>query len=445
MRAPLHGLLLAASLATACTAPRPVEPPRNDPPRAKPPRNDPPRTDPARAETPHTAPIATTPTATSTPTEPPPPLDVLTPIPTPFPADALVLSLPFDGPIATLFPEELTALRRRVATWLVAHGHPIIPIAELERIEAAATAGTLALEQDQRCRAPLSRAELDRRAFAAHPHAAIQASCDDEGHCALQVDTLDAKGNLLEGFSSTVVRRPEDPAAWLRAVDTLGELRLGSIGLGLFGTSHRPPIQFQTPEAVGPWRRAPALETFTAIEGPAAGCAHPDPILGMSWTLRAAVDRTGALSRCTAESDSPSARVPDGDCLCRTIAAIDFGAGKAGRRVRVVADDDDSLSANPGFALVQPGTDAWISRLYESGVLHRCMTSTQVAPPPGGLDVALHLLPDGTIDDVRIDGALTQQDPMRLARCLVQSLPAVALPCAPPGIRTLHARIPGPS
>ncbi len=165
----------------------------------------------------------------------------------------------------------------------------------------------------------------------------------------------------------------------------------------------------------------------------------------MTWTLRAAVDRTGALSRCTAESDSPSARVPDGECLCRTIGAIDFGAGKAGRRLRVAAVDDDALSFTPSFAVVQPGTDDWIVRLHQSGVLHRCVTSTQVPTPAGGLDVALRLLPDGTIDDVRIDGALTQQDPMRLARCVVQSLPAVALPCAPPGIRTLHLRIPGPS
>lgn len=432
MRVPLHGLLLVANLATACAAPRPVEPPRAEPP-------------PPRAEPPHAAPIATTPTVTAAPSEPPPPLDVLTPIPSPFPADALVVSFPVDGPFATLFPEELTALRRRVATWLVAHGHPVIPIAELERIEAAAAAGTLVLEDDQRCRAPLSRAELDRRAFADRPHAEIQASCDYAGQCTLQVDTLDAKGNALEGFSSTVVRRPEDPAAWLRAVDTLGELRFGSIGLGMFGTGQPPPIQFQNPESVGPWRRAPTLETFTAIEGPAAGCAHPDPIVGMTWTLRAAVDRTGALSRCTAESDSPSGRVPDGECLCRTIAGIDFGAGKAGRRLRVAAVDHDALSFTPSFAVVQPGTDDWIVRLHRSGVFHHCVTSTQVSTPPGGLDVALRLLPDGTIDDVRIDGALTQQDPMRLARCLVQSLPAVALPCAPPGIRTLHLRIPGPS
>ncbi|MBL8944472.1 MAG: hypothetical protein JNK45_15035, partial [Myxococcales bacterium] len=374
-----------------------------------------------------------------------PPLDVLTPIATPFAADALVVSFPIDGPIATLFPEELTALRRRVATWLVAHGHPIIPIAELERIEAAAAAGTLALEHDQRCVTPPSRAELDRRAFAAHPHAVIQASCDYGGQCSLQVDTLDAKGNALEGFSSTAVRRPEDPAAWLRAVDTLGELRFGSIGLGMIGTGHPPPIQFQPPEGVGPWRHAPALETFTAIEGPASGCAHSDPIVGMSWTLRAAVDRTGALSRCTAEPDSILARASDGECLCRTIGAIDFGAAKAGRRLRVVAVDHDSLSFSPSFAVVQPGTDDWIVRLHLSGVVQRCVTSTQVAPPPGGLDVALTLLPDGTIDDVRIDGALTQQDHMRLARCIVQALPAVALPCAPPGIRTLHARVPGPS
>lgn len=432
MRVPLHGLLLVANLATACAAPRPVEPPRAEPP-------------PPRAEPPHAAPIATTPTVTAAPSEPPPPLDVLTPIPAPFPADALVVSLPVDGPFATLFPEELTALRRRVATWLVARGHPIIPIAELERIEAAAAAGILALEHDQRCVTPPSRAELDRRAFAAQPHAAIQAACDFDGHCMLQVDTIDAKGNHLEGFSSARVRRPEDPAAWLSAVDTLGDLRFGAIGLGMFGTGHPPPIQFQNPEAVGAWRRAPTLETFTAVEGIAAGCAHPDPIVGMSWTLRAAVDRTGALSRCTAESDSPSARPADGECLCRTVAGIDFGAGKPGRRMRVAAVDHDSLTTSPSFAVVQPGTDDWIVRLHEGGVVQRCVTSTQVAPPPGGLDVALTLLPDGTIDDVRIDGALTQQDHMRLARCVVQALPAVALPCAPPGIRTLHARVPGPS
>jgi hypothetical protein len=435
MRSPLPGLLVGSSLASACAAANPPAAPR---PAVPPPRAD---TRPHRPA----AEISASAPPTSTPTEPPPPLDVLTPIPAPFPADALVLSFPVDGPFSTLFPEELTALRRRVATWLVARGHPIIPIAELERIEAAAAAGTLVLEHDQRCRAPLSRAELDRRAFADRPHAAIQASCSDADHCTLQVDTLDAKGKTLEGFSSTVVRRPEDPAAWLRAVDTLGELRFGSIGLGMFGSSHPPPVQFQPPEAVGPWRSAPTRDPFAAIEGPAAGCAHPDPIVGMSWMLRAAIDRTGALARCTAESDSPSARAADGECLCRTIAGIDFGAGKAGRRLRVAAVDDDSRSFTPGFAVVQPGTDAWVARLNEGGVVHRCITSTQVATPAGGLDVALRLLPDGTIDDVRIDGALTQQDHMRLARCLVQSLPAVPLPCAPPGIRTLHARVPGPS
>jgi hypothetical protein len=107
-----------------------------------------------------TSAIATTPTvappaAPAVATEPEP-LDVLRPIATPWPAHAIHLGEVEDDYLVALFPEERAALRREIAAWLEAHGETMIPVAELERVEARGALAELALEGDRKCRAPLA-------------------------------------------------------------------------------------------------------------------------------------------------------------------------------------------------------------------------------------------------------------------------------------------------
>lgn len=372
-----------------------------------------------------------------TPAAPPQPLS---PVAVPFAADAIVIELPTDGPLVALFDDERAALRRRVATWLVARGYPVVPVPELERIEDAATTGTLVLEGDQRCDAPLTRAELYARTFAGRPRAIVEATCDFDGLCSLQL-TLDGTSSGDPMFTSKAVRHPEDPKAWVAAVATLSDRGLWGIGLGGSGTSHPPPMRFEDPVGIGPWPRPPDPTPLQALQGAAEACVHPDRLLGMSWTIRAALDERGRVRRCTASTDHTEGRAADGACLCRLVESVGFGRGPASRRLRVVAIDDGEFDGSGArFDVVQAGTEPWIARLGSTSVLRHCAATRR---PVGKLDVdvTLALAPGGRIEDVRLDGDLTTVDRMRFASCVVDGLGRVTLPCAPPGITALHARL----
>lgn len=414
----MRRLACSLALVLSCRANDPVSPPRSvDPPV-----------------------VAATPTA-EPPTEPAPrPLDVLQPVATPWPANAIHVGEVEDDWLVALFPDERAALRREIAAWLEAHGETIVPIAELERLEARGAVAELALESDRKCRVPLRPDDVHRRWFAGRPHASIEAECGTDQGCRLQV-SIESPGNEIRDFVSTRVRRPEDPKAWLAAVHSLHETELeGYLGLsGRGGPS--PPIILDAPEGVGRWAKPVDHDLYTAKETEAAACAHPDPSVGLVWQLRVAVDRRGRVSRCHAESDSTLARQTDAQCLCDVIGSIGFPPGGSGRRVRSTATDDGQThSSDARFVLVQPGTEPWIEQLDQSPILRRCVVATALRLPIT-FPAELALADDGTITDVTIRGDVTDIGRMRFATCVVDELKAFALPCAPPGISTLHAQI----
>lgn len=363
------------------------------------------------------------------------------PIELPFSPQALVIRPVRDVPAVVLFPDEGDAIRRGVAKALTARGYELVAVEELERIEAAAARGYLVLEGDQVCRAPLRPEDLIARYFSTRRFVEVEAGCFDG--CRLQVSIQDpADPDFYEGFASRRVSRGHDPRAWIAVAGRLREEGgWGGIGMGMTGMSHPPPIRFDFPQGIGPWATPIEEESFVEAEARAASCAHPDPLVGFTYEVRASVDRRGHLSRCLATTEHTMARDVDGACVCEALQALPLPTGPSGRRFRVQAVDDGGFrGSDTTLQLVQAGTEAWIRRLNESPAIDRCLG---VVSLPEGLTatVTLGMDPDGAVTEVRIDGDITTQPTMQFASCMVQELRTVALPCRPPGIERLVARL----
>jgi hypothetical protein len=399
----------------------------------------------ADATAPATPPIVTTEPLPEAPSPPPartlPAPQVLTPTVLPWPADAIYVEAPVDDRLLALFPDERAEIRRVVARSLERRGAKVIPIAKLEHIEQAAATGVLTLDGDRRCSAPLLPSEVARRWFATSPHAAVTARCDNDDVCALEVFITGPVGASTV-FTSKPVRRREDPKAWIAAARSLHESEEVLIGLSLSGTGGpMPAVRFDEPTGIGTWAAEPDTALFTALEPSVAACAHPDPLVGMQWTIRTAIARTGKVDRCVAETDHLLARPADATCLCDAVRTIVFPRGAAGRRLRVDAfDDGEHAFTGAVFTVVQPGTDVWIERLRAAPILRRC---TSTAPLKGGFgfDVEITLANGGAVTDVFVGGDVTTPERMRFAACIVDNLGAMTFPCAPPGITALRTKI----
>ncbi|HWB73608.1 MAG TPA: hypothetical protein VG755_01610 [Nannocystaceae bacterium] len=419
----------ALLLALGCVPPRTAEPPQ--PPQVESVATTPTIAPPAHAE----------PAPTQPPAKVPQPEQSVAPIDTGLGGDPIVgwpSDVVLSGQISpVLFREELAQLRHAVAVELARRKIATIPIAELERIEAAAAKGTLVLENDQRCVSPLSRDEVHARYFATNRQVAIDAACFDG--CRLTVAIPGTPDDVY--LTSRVVKQPEDPKRWSAAALTLTDELMGVGGLGLAGTSHAPPVRFGSPSWVGPWRTPPTDAQLSALDPKASACAHPDPMIGLVYALRATVDARGRVTRCDAESTAPFAREADAACLCGVLRELRFASGSSKRRVWVEAIDDGGTPFHSeSLKLLQPGTEPWIDRLKASLALERCAASHA---PPTHLDaiVSMQLAADGAVQDVRIDGDVRDAATMQWAQCVVTELHLVPLPCRPPGIDVLRARL----
>ncbi len=424
--------VLAIVLASGCTHPPPVEPSTREPaPRVV----APPPTRAEREPSETLSPIETPPLVE------PPPLQAIVPVQTGLPADPVITwPTSSDGsgaPVVVLFPDELAAVRRAVAAALTKRGFATVPIAKLEVVEDAAAAGKLVLEGDQRCASPLSRDEVLARYFGVYPRVKIDAAC--WGECRLSI-AIERSETDVQSFTSNRVRHPEDPKAWITAGSQLGDELLGIGGLGLRGTSHNPPIRFSEPSWVGTWPEPPTDPQFSALESRAAACAHPDPMVGLSHIVRARVDRRGRVDRCVAEGPHAIARTADETCLCEVFGDLRFGAGSGKRRFRVEAIDDGFALPVGTLTALQPGTDVWISRIRASLAFEHCAAAHPLAVDLDAT-VSLQLRPDGSVEQARLDGKIVDRGAMQWARCVIGELEALALPCRPPGIDTLHARL----
>lgn len=416
--------VIAIALASACTQPPPVQSSVREPAASVAP--PPTRTD--------LAPVAM-------PVDPPPPLQSIVPVHTGFAPDPVITWPKSDDgsgtPVVVLFPDELTAVRRAVAAALTKRGIATVPIAELELVEDAAAAGTLVLEGDQRCASPPSRDEVLARYFGVYPRVKIDAAC--WGECRLTV-AVERSETDIQSFTSKIVRHPEDPKAWIAAGSQLGEELMGIGGIGLSGTSHNPPIRFGEPSWVGHWPKPPTDAQFSALETRAAACAHPDPMVGLSHLVRARVDRHGRVDRCVAEGPHAIARAADEACLCEVFGELRFGAGSGKRRFRIEAIDDGFATPIGTLTPLQPGTEVWITRVRESLAFEHCHATHPLAVDLDAT-VSLQLRPDGSVEQARLDGKIVDRGAMQWARCVIGELEALGLPCRPPGIDTVRARL----
>jgi hypothetical protein len=377
--------------------------------------------------------------------KPPPLPESVVPIDTGLARDPIVgwpTALAISGQSSVvLFADERAELRRAVAKELGRRKIATIPIDELERIENAAASSTLVLEGDQHCASPLSRAEVHARYFAGLPEITIEAACWDE--CRLSVTIPPPKELYL---TSHAVKHAEDPKRWIAAVAQLSDLAYGIGGIGLSGIGgHVPPVRFSAPSWVGPWKKPPTAELFSALDPQASACAHPDPFVGLTYELRAVVDARGRVGRCEGESSSTWAREADAACVCRVLGELRFAPGSSKRRLWVEAIDDGGFGFQGGaLTIVQPGTEVWIERLKSSLALERC-AATHGFPAAVNAMISLQLASDGSVEDVRIDADLRDSMSMQWAQCVVGELHKVALPCRPPGIEVLKTRLGQPT
>jgi hypothetical protein len=361
------------------------------------------------------------------------------PIELPFSSTAVFVTSVDDQDPVILFPDEGEAIRRRVVARLAALGREVVPYEQIERIEAAAARGRLVLEDDRACRAPLTRGEVAERYFADAIEASPRTSCFDD--CRLQV-SIEIPGDPEASIelSSKTIRHRTDPRAWATAADSLANrgVAVGIIGLGLIGTSHPPPIMFGSPHPFGPWSRPPDGTVLGRVSEDVNACAHPHPRVGFTWKVRLAVADSGRIARCLASSDHTQARSQDAECLCGVIETIRYPAGRPGRRLRVDAIDDGGFRPDDrGFRSLQARTETWATRLNEAPALDVC-EARGIAPTTKGITVVLDLKPDGSITGVEVRGDITTPESMAWATCLTEELPAIPLPCTPPGVQQLH-------
>ena len=370
----------------------------------------------------------------------PPPLQVFTPVTLPFEPDAIVVEPVHDQVPVVLFPDETRPIRRHAASALGHHGHTVLPINELERIETAAAEGRLRLEEDRLCRSPLTHADLMARYFASAPRAEVRASCPES--CLLTVTVEDPNDeDAYANYTSRTIRTPHAPRAWARArlrpTDSLWGYLHGSMSRPL----DSPPIRFASPESIGPWAKPPAGERLAEAEGKVAACAHPDARVEVEYEVRVAVGKSGKVDRCEATPSNLLGRPADALCLCEGIETIRYPRGRAGRRLRFTAiDDGQSGPFDVSLKPLQPGTDPWVQRLQQTPALATCLLEGR---PDAGFTatVVLDLTSDGTIERVQVLGDIDTAPEMKFSECLVRELRPIPLPCAPPGIDALQVSV----
>jgi len=385
--------------------------------------------------------------ATSEPTTTPTlaPVAMAATIPeTPFAADAIVIGVPFDMAPVTLFADDRKQLRHAIAATIARAGHPVVPVADLERIEAAAGKGVLELEGGRRCRAALTAAEVEHRYFRGHRIAIANATCMEGCRLDVHVDTLDGKDSGLS-WRHTGVRAPEAPRSWIAAARALRVVDEGrGFGSG-GGVGGGPDMQFMFPEPIGPWKHPLERESFSPVEHALAGCKVPNAGQLSFHDVRASVDAKGSIAHCETElAVPPPLTAPElAACICKVVRQVRLARGPAGRRFRIeVLQRSGTFTIGPSASLaaLQTGTDDWVQRLNDSDALVRCRAS---APPDASdrLTIGLPLAEDGSIGEIRIVGDIDTPGNGRLAECLVRELAGVDLPCRPPGLTELRARL----
>ncbi|MGH1346435.1 MAG: hypothetical protein ACRBN8_33020 [Nannocystales bacterium] len=311
--------------------------------------------------------------------QPPEPM-VWMDVPLPYSPDAVVVRPVVDRYQVVFFPDEAAAVRRSVAKELQRLGYEVVPIPELERIESAAARGRLTLEDERECQVPLTPSEVRARYFDSFPQAHVYAECTvmpdsqptDAPECRLSV--LVGRDGVFPQFVSAPIRDVHDPEAWTRApLSREGESVPGGVPWGVEGT---PAVGLIVSRviAVGPWKRSPGGRTADALGEGGSRCLHPDPRMSLHWQVSAAIDKRGAVERCTARSSGLGARAEDGDCLCQQLEAVNLGRGRPGRRLRASAWDPGLTSIRwRRLEPIQPGTRAWIRRISESPEVLACM------------------------------------------------------------------------
>lgn len=375
-----------------------------------------------------------------------PPMQRVVPIASPFPLGTIVVRPTNYPPPIVLFTDEDAAMRAGVAAALTRLGHAVAPPARVEQIEHAAAQGQLLLEDLQVCRSPLSPAEVAHRYFDRLPTAELDASCADQ--CTVVVTTsppLVADGEeYADTYTSLAFKHGHDPRAWIRAAKSVKKRTLDTGIVGYVGglvSSHPPPIMVSSVDSIGPWAEAPNRDSFEALGRSLQGCARTNRHTAFSWLVQLSVARNGKVQRCLATSDHAQALPSNATCVCSAMQELQFPNGRSGRRVRVDARDTGRFADEAvGFKMLQAGTEPWVRRLEQSTVLADCeatlgrtagLTATAV----------LDLDPDGSIHHAQVIGDITTMPAMQWARCLVRSLPAVRLPCRPPGIDQLQVTV----
>jgi len=297
----------------------------------------------------------------------------------------------------------------------------------------------LVLEDDAICRRRLSSADVYARYFSQHRTASVGAACF--GGCDLTISVEDPRDpDLLETYAAEV-ERAWDPGEWKRAAGRASKTNIGTWGGvgGMVSSSHPPTIMFTAPEHIGPWEQSPDPAPIYGLELATESCGHPDPNVSLTWTIALDVGPAGDVRRCEVATEHSRARDSDGACLCDAANALEFPAGKPGRRLRVDGIDSGALPRTV-VRSVQLGTEPWVRRVEESSAMARCEPELERADL-FEVTAVLSLAPEGSVTSVELFGPIDDAPTMRWARCLVQEWGSLELPCAPPGIDQLHVTV----
>jgi len=382
--------------------------------------------------------------AAPTPVVDPPRVDATSPAAPVATGDPIAVAMPDDEVEVTLFLDERRELRAAIAAALAREGHSVVPVADLERVESAAAKGVLEPEGGRKCRAALTRAEVQHRYFSDERIAETSATCKDGCRLNVSLEAAEGMPDPDTVWETSDVPRPEDPRSWIAAAEKLRTTDRRGTVLGGLRVDSGPDMEFLLPRKVGPWTEALDQRLFSDVEPALERCEVPGLGEMVVHDVRAAVGPDGAITRCEAElgATAPLAGPDLGECICDVVRQVKLAPGAAGRRFHIPVIQRTNLFRPPVHVQMtseQAGTEDWIERLSRSEALDRCLADAR-PDTTGAFTIELPLAEDGSIGTVKIDGDVGGGRIVGFAKCLIRDLPKVELPCRPRGLTELRVK-----
>jgi hypothetical protein len=361
-----------------------------------------------------------------------------------------------DGP-RVLFSDELLPVEETLAELFSRPrlgGYKVIPPAELHAMWRGVQRGHLPGVSDV-CANPPPPSELTEQLNPNAAQADADITCNGES-CKLVVRISAASkafahtaGTELARYQATLPTY-ESPAEWALRLKRDGlapldkqavESDTGGIAVGgdqkIVGDLHQS----------GAWSPALKVRAFQGAFGRLTQCQRQEPA-DHDWWMRGfviEVDAAGTVSRC--DSQYPERLLPPAfDCQCKVLAAIELGAGAAGRRasfnVRVPSGASSRATSYEMYFEPESATDATAMLSRDRAISHGDLEACIVGLPKlGELSIPAELTAarDGRLTSAKLTWAKAIPQPVRA--CVEKTLLGARVNCPLSGASEIRGKL----